>query len=64
MKVVRCANVINYDCGCLCEYQLVGQFAHIPEWHIVPCFAHTKIREKIEVQANKDWEEITSGVKS
>jgi hypothetical protein len=72
-KVVRCANVINYQCGCLCEYQLIGQFANIKEphslerhsqWHIVPCYAHARDITVVERQADKDWEEITSAVKA
>lgn len=64
MEVVKCANTINYKCGCICEYQLVGQFAHKPEWHIIPCYFHAKDISDVERQADIDWEEITSGVKS
>lgn len=62
--VAQCANRIEYQCGCKAEYQLVGQFAHIPEWHIIPCYAHAQQREKIEDQVNIDWERITSEVRS
>lgn len=67
-KLVFCANVLRYDCGCIAEWEYVGIFAHIPEYHIIPCYKHAKVidgidgREIIEELANIDWERITSEV--
>lgn len=61
-KLVFAANVQRYDCGCVLEWQLVGAFAHIPEYHIIPCFKHAEQREEMEAIAAEDWEKLMDGV--
>lgn len=61
-KVATAASVIRYECGCIAEYQYVGTFAHIPEFHIIPCYTHAEKRELVERWAEFDWEQITSNV--
>lgn len=60
--VSSAGNIIKYSCGCQCEYQLVGAFAHIPEFHIIPCYPHAGIRKQVEKWAEEDWERLTSEV--
>lgn len=62
--VSQCSNRIVYSCGCICEFQLIGQFAKQKEWHIVACFEHCKDIPALERQADSDWERITSEVRS
>lgn len=59
-NVASAGNIIKYTCGCLAEFQLVGTFAHIPEYHIIPCYEHTENRKQIEEWAEEDWERLTS----
>lgn len=63
MRVASACNRIMYECGCIAEWQMIGIFAHIPEWHIIPCFEHASVREEIESAAEEDWERITSEVR-
>lgn len=62
-QLVFCANVLRFDCGCICEWQFVGTFAHIPEYHVIPCYKHTENREGIEQLAALYWEQVTSEVR-
>lgn len=64
LEPVRCANVLEYKCGCKYEFQLIGAYAPVPTPHLIPCFAHTRERELIEKLAELDWENITSSVRS
>lgn len=64
ITVSQCSNRIVYSCGCICEFQLIGQFAKQKEWHIVACFEHCKDVRAVEKQADSDWERITSEVRS
>lgn len=61
-EVSKAASMIHYDCGCIAEYQYIGAFAHIPEFHIIPCYTHTNDRQVVERWAEFDWEQITSNV--
>ncbi len=60
LQVVSAKNVINYECGCIAEYTLIGLFSDMREFHIIPCFAHTPFLQDITEQAEKDWESVTS----
>lgn len=62
--VSQCANKIVYSCGCICEFQLVGLFAEMKEWHIITCFSHCNNVPIMERRADSDWERITSEVRS
>lgn len=71
MDVARCANVIEYQCGCKYEYQLIGAYAPIPTPHFIPCFTHAALiasgkllQKTFEEIAELDWERITSSVRS
>lgn len=64
LEPVRCANVLEYKCGCKYEFQLIGAYAPVPTPHLIPCFAHTRERKLIEKLAELDWENITSSVRS
>lgn len=63
MKVELAANVLKFKCGCSAQWEMVGVFAHIPEWHIIPCYKHANNRQRIEEIAEGFWNQICDGVK-
>lgn len=62
-QLVFAANVLRYSCGCALEWQFIGIFAHIPEYHIIPCYKHAEQREEMEQVAAEDWEKLMNGVR-
>lgn len=62
-KLVFAANVLRYSCGCALEWEFIGAFAHIPEYHVIPCYLHAEHREDMEKIAADDWEKIMDGVR-
>lgn len=71
MRIARAANVMEFQCGCKYEFQLIGYYVNIPSPHIIPCFPHADLmqRGKITLQdienfCEAEWERITSEVRT
>jgi imidazolonepropionase-like amidohydrolase len=58
MRVSYVAKRILYECGCCCEYQLMG-FWNKAEWHTIPCFNHANRVEEISKSADENYAEVS-----
>lgn len=60
IKVVHASNKLEFECGCIVEWPLIGQ----PECHITSCKKHENDEEEVKKLADTAWEYITSEVRS
>lgn len=56
--LVFAANVQRYSCGCIAQWEYIGAFAYLREYHIIPCFDHTTRIKEMEKIAEQDWNTI------
>lgn len=54
-KPAAVSKIVKFPCGCIAEYQFIGGYAHIPEWHVTPCHPHAENRPEVEQAAEAAW---------
>jgi len=54
LKPVLVQREVKYECGCIAQKPVLGQFAGLG-WHVVPCYSHSIFIAEIEKQAEIDW---------
>lgn len=62
----RIAKRVVFQCGCMCEYQIIGQFASHKDWHIIPCndCSKDRVAGELERRAEETWEAEAARAKS
>lgn len=71
MQAVKIAKQVNFDCGCISEYVLIGDQAFFPneqgnpqklDWHVVPCNKCAVGRQPgvLEQRAEEAWNKALS----
>lgn len=50
----KIAKLINFECGCMAEYVILGNFASTKEWHIQPCSKHYLLVDRLKRDLERD----------
>lgn len=58
LVMVAVKKQVAFECGCLVEFPVLGNFSEREEWHVIPCREHTQERPGVEAVAETEWNRI------